>query len=60
MGCGVSLHVARPLTAHIPRRQHHFARPRSAGTHPKWYPQKQEARILSESGPLKTELGGSA
>ncbi len=36
VGCGVSLHVAWPGTAHIPGHQHHVAWPRSAWTHPKW------------------------
>jgi len=36
VGCGVSLHVIWPRTAHIPGHQHHVAWPRSAWTHPKW------------------------
>ena len=36
VGCGASLHVTWPRVAHIPYRQHHVARPRSARAHPKW------------------------
>ena len=36
VGCGVSLHVNPQGVAHIPHRQRHFARKRSARAHPEW------------------------